>query len=317
MPELYVHKHKVESIFQLLGAQENDISRSIAWAIARCPSFLKELLFTAVGWKKDVNDVVIRWQQHDKADGGFTDIEIEAPGELHIIVEAKRGWSLPTQSQLEKYARRINAGNAPLKRLIALSECSHEYAELKLPREIDGVPIEPLSYKDVAVIGKAARQAGTHAEKRLIDELLTYLGGIMTMQQIDSNLVYVVALAGLSIDIAKKNHLYFRRVRGTPKQPPNYIAFRYRVRLQSIHHIEGYEVFTNPHEKIPEIPKPEKAWEPHFLYTLGPAFAPSREVKAGKIKRGTPVWCMLDTLFTCDTISDASDLSQERRKRLE
>lgn len=325
MTELYLHKHKVDSVFQLLGDEENDITQSVAWAFSKSPSFLKEFLWRTICWKGSIDNVVIRLQQHETA-GGITDIEIEKPGEFYLIVEAKRGWNLPTRAQLERYANRksFKSSGADLKHLIALSECSQEYAALHFEQEVAGLLIELLSYKDVVAFARAARQEGSYAEKRLLDELLTYLGGIMTMQQIDSNWVYVVALAqgmprgwGISwIDIVKRKHRYFHPVGGGrggwPKEPPNYIAFRYDGKLQSIHHIEEYEVFTNPHEKVPEIP--EEKWEPHFLYRLGPAFAPSREVKTGHIYRNGRVRCMLDTLFTCDTISEARDLSQKREK---
>ena len=76
---------------------------------------------------------------------------------------------------------------------------------------------------------------------------------------------------------------------------------------------QGYEVFRNPHEKLPEIPKVE--WQPHFLYKLGPAFGPDKEVKTGKIYPNGRVWCMLDTLFTEDTIFDARDVSKKREDK--
>lgn len=327
MPELYLHNRHIESVFQLLGSEENDITRSVAWALAKSPSFLKEFLLRVINWKEGTNNVAIRLQHHEAA-GGITDIEIEAPGEFYVIVEAKRGWTLPTREQLEKYVARksFRESKARLKRLIVLSECSQEYAEQHLEaKQLKGIPIEPLSYKDVAALVTAARERGSYAEKRLLDELLTYLRGVMTMQQIDSNWVYVVALAqgappgwGISwIDIVKKKHRYFHPVGGGrggwPKTPPNYIAFRYNGRLQSIHHVEGYEVFTNPHEKFPEIP--DAQWKPHLLYKLGPAFAPNKEVRTGKIYPSGRVWCMLDTLLTCDTISDARDLSQKRERQ--
>lgn len=140
------------------------------------------------------------------------------------------------------------------------------------------------------------------------------------MQNIDSNWVYVVSLGSGTpegwaiswIDIVNKRSKYFHPVAGGgwPKEPPNYIAFRYYGKLQSIHYIEGYEVVTDMHSKIAEIPKEE--WSPHFLYTLGPAFGPHKEVKTGAIYPNGRVWCMLDTLFTCSTISAARDVSKKR-----
>ena len=321
MAELYLHKRKVDSVFQLVGEHENDITRSLAWALSQGPSFLRQFLYKAVDVKVYANDVIIRLQQHEK-DGGITDIELESP-QFYVIVEAKRGWNLPSSGQLKKYAERssFKESRARFKRLVAISECSPEYAELHLEIcKVAGVTIQPVSWKDVAILATKAQSEGTYAEKRLMRELLTYLRGLMTMQKLDSNLVYVVSLArgtpvawGISwIDIVEKRRLYFHPVGGSgwPKEPPNYIALRYYGKLQSIHHIEGYKITTNMHKRIPEIPNEE--WGPHFLYTLGPPFCPNKEVRTGNIYPNGRVWCMLDTLFTCDTISAARDLSRER-----
>lgn len=327
MTDLYLHNRKVDSVFQLLGEHENDISYSVAWALAQCPIFLKTFLQKVIGYKKDINNVSIRLQ-HYEGTGGITDIEIELPNQLYLILEAKRGWSLPNHGQLELYASRpsFRESRAPFRQILVLSECSREYAKLHLEvHKVAGVPVEPLSWKDIATLAVEARSKGSHAEKRLTAELLTYLRGLMTMQNIDSNWVYVVALAqgkpqgwGISwIDIVKKRQRYFHPMGGGrggwPKEPPNYIAFRYYGKLQSIHHIKSYEVVTNMHERIPEIRSEE--WKPHFLYTLGQEFGPSKEVRTGSIYPNGRVWCMLDTLFTCDTISDARDLSQKRVKQ--
>jgi len=327
MTDLYLHNYKVDSIFQLLGEHENDISYSVAYALAQCPIFLETFLQKVIGYKRKINNVSTCLQRYENA-GGITDIEIELPNQFYLILEAKRGWNLPNRGQLELYASRPSFRNSKAlsKHILILSECSREYAELHLEvHEVAGVSIKPLSWKDIAILASEARSKGSHAEKRLIDELLIYLRGLMTMQNLDSNWVYVVALAqgkprgwGISwIDIVKRHQRYFHPVGGGrggwPKKPPNYIAFRYYGKLQSIHHIESYEIVTNMHERIPEIPS--KEWEPHFLYALGPAFGSNKEVRTGNIYPNGRVWCMLDTLFTCDTISDARDLSQKRVKQ--
>lgn len=67
----------------------------------------------------------------------------------------------------------------------------------------------------------------------------------------------------------------------------------------------------NTGDEIPEMPDVE--WETdHYIYKLGPAIVPGKTVKTGKIFKNGRVWAMLDTLLTCDTISDARDLTQSR-----
>jgi hypothetical protein len=113
--------------------------------------------------------------------------------------------------------------------------------------------------------------------------------------------------------VAKKRR-YFHPVGDTwPKEPPNYVAFRYYGKLQSIHHIEGYEIFNDPHIKFSDIPSVK--WGPHFLYRLSPPFAPANEVRTGNIFRNGRVWCMLDTLFLAKTISEARDMSRKRSEQ--
>ena len=320
MSDLYLHRQKVQSVFQLLGEHENDMTYSLGWALARCPSLRREFLSTLVEWTGTVDTTRISLQRAE-AESGITDIEIESAGHFFLIGEAKRGWNLPSREQLAKYARRLCVSSSPLKRLVVISQCSRAYAESRLSTEVDGVSVTPFSWKDLAVLAQRSQAKGSHAEKRLLRDLLTYLKGLMTMQNIDSNWVYVVALGsgtpagwGISwIDIVEKSARYFHPVggQGWPKEPPNYIAFRYHGKLQSIHHIEGYDVVTNMHGRFPEIPDEE--WGPFFLYTLGPAFAPFSQVPTGKIYPNGRVWCMLDTLFTSATISEARDASKARR----
>jgi hypothetical protein len=323
MPRLFLHNRQIETIFELLGEKENDITYSVGWALYRSPCFLREFLKAGIGFEGETEPVILRLQHH-KGKAGITDIELELPEKFHIIVEAKSGWNLPGMPQLEKYAKRLQESPAKQKRFLILSECSPEYTKYYLENtEVGGIPVVSLSWQVAAGSATKAARDGSHAEKRLIQELLAYLGRIMTMQQIDSNRVYVVALASGTpegwqvswIDIVKEKRRYFHPLgtSGWPKDPPNYIAFRYHGRLQSIHHIEGYEVFTDPHEHFPEIPKDE--WGPSYLYRLGPGFAPAEEVRTGNIYRNGRVWCMLDTLFTSKTISQARDLSKKRQER--
>lgn len=328
MADLLLHGKRIESVFQLLGDHENDITYSVGWALAHSPAFLHAFLDAVVTPNLASANVVLRLQEYASGQG-ITDIEIEAAGSFHIIIEAKRGWTLPTKEQLDTYAARatLTERQMPYRRLVVLSECIPEYARLHLPTpQIDDVLIVPLSWRDVARLAATARAVGTHAEKHLLAELDVYLRRLMTMQRVDSNWVYVVVLShdqapgwGCSwIEIVTHHNNYFHPVgKGWPKEPLNYIAFRYDGQLQSIHHIEGYEITHGLHGK-PERGEgddndPANAEDiPRFLYTLGPAFRPSRIVRTGAIYMNGKVWRMLDTLFTADTIAEARDISRER-----
>lgn len=316
--EIFLHGRKIDSIFELLGSTENSITYSVGWCLANSPGFLK--LFLAFIDLDGAEIQEIRMQEYGK-DRGYTDIELLGPT-THIIIEAKRGWWLPSDLQWARYAPRFVLEKRSNQRFIAMSDCSREYAALHLPKQIGDVPLFYIGWRDFAV--SAERVKGTHAEMRLTNELATYLRTVATMQNQDSNWVYVVSLAlgnpeGASIswiDIVEKNGTYFHPVGNRwPKEPPNYIAFRYHGQLQSIHHIDDYVVSFNLIEQVPEMP--DRAEEiPLFVYRLGPPIRPGKVIKAGnRVHRSARVRIMLDALLTCDTLSEAKVLSDKRSQK--
>jgi hypothetical protein len=168
MPDLLLHGQRIDSVFRLLGKHENDITYSVAWALAQSPSFLNAFIRKTVGLSGDPNNVVIRLQQHEKA-GGITDIEIESPGKFFVIVEAKRGWNLPSKRQLEGYAHRASfaVSGGVVRRILALTECSPEYAAEQLEaRRLNGVGIQHISWKEMAHLAAHTKRESSHAEKR-------------------------------------------------------------------------------------------------------------------------------------------------------
>jgi hypothetical protein len=327
MTDFYFYGRRVATIFQALpslGKYEDDMSRSIAWVMSQCPEFLSAFLKRFAGCKVDPKTAVIRCQVIDKS-AGRTDVEIQASESLHLIIEAKRGWELPGQPQLNKYANRLCASDAKRKLIVVLTDCSHSYSRTHLSStEIAGIKIKPVSWGELAQLASDIRGKCASGHRYLIGELLEYLRRIITVQQIDSNWVYVLALAkgtpndwGISwIDIVNKRHRYFHPVglRGWPPDPPNYIAFRYRGELQSIHRIEGHVVVTDLHEVFREIPSGNTN-EPLYVYKLGKPFRPDHPVPTGSnIKWASRRWCMLDTLFTSPSISEAYRISKEREQ---
>lgn len=315
---------EITSVFQLMGYKENDISHSTAWVLGKCESMLNIFIEDICGSTSfNHDDVEICVQEYEKG-SGITDIEIKDEREFFIIIEAKRGWILPSKEQLLKYSTRDSfcKSRAKHKMIITLSECSRDYADHNLEiKSANGIPIKHVSWKDIHRFAEMAYPSSTNTAKKLLRELQQYLGGLITMQNVTSNEVYVVSLGSGKvdnseltwIDIVKRENKYFHPMGGGgwPKEPPNYIAFRYYGKLQSIHHIEGYTVSTNLHNEISEMPDNEDEY-PHFVYDLGPAIIPSKEVKTGKIYPSGRVRCHLDALLTCDTISEARDLTKKR-----
>jgi hypothetical protein len=313
--DLYLHAHKVGSIFELLGTKENDMTYGLGWALAQSPGLLSSLLRSVFADMKhpQVDRVLLQEHGHD---GGFTDIELVGPY-VHVIVEAKRGWTLPTRKQLSCYVQRLPRTNGTQVALVTMSECSTGYASLHQDRTIEHVRVVHLPWNDLQRLCHI--RTGTHAEKRLLAEFRVYLERIVKMQNQLSNRVYVVSLGThkpkgceLSFREFATRRVYFHPFgrSGWPKEPPNYIGFRYEGRLQSIHHVESWKIVTDMHREISEIPPGE--WGPHLIYALGPPIVPPHVVKTGKIYRNGRVWAALDLLLTCDTISEACDLAKKR-----
>jgi len=316
MPDLFLHGRHLESIFELLGDKENDITYSIGWALANSHAFLKAFIKKAIPKASHSEEAIIRLQEF-KHDSGITDIEIQGRG-FHIVVEAKRGWTLPGTDQLNLYAKRLKTNSGQQNLIVVMSECSQEYASLHIPKMIQNVPVQYFSWKDTALMTKKVQNA-SHAEKRLLEQLRIYLRRIVNMQNQESNMVFVVSLGSnipdrcsLSwIDIVVKKHRYFHPVgKGWPS-PPNYLGFRYYGKLQRIHHVESWKIVDDLHLEISEIGA--GLWQyPHYLYNIGPAIVPTMDVKTGKVYPSGRVWAMLDLLLTSNTISEARDLTQTR-----
>lgn len=320
--DLWIHNTKVKSIFQILGNDENDLSFSLGYALSFSPHLLKSIFHKIYGQSVRFRSAVIKLQESG-SDKGFTDFEISIDNQYFIIIEAKKGWNLPSNEQLKRYINRFGGHKHRTRRLIVLSECSEKYAKENLPQSLYGIPIDTLSWQDIIHSINDVYHHSVNREKFILSELKEYLAGVITMENAESNWVYVVSLANGKPswseiswrDISgKKQRYFYPQGKGWPKVPPNYIGFRFDGRLQSIHHVERYEVVSDMHDFMPEIKKGKI--KNHYLLYLGPGFEPRKEIPNGNIWSNGRLWCMLDTLFTATTLKEASEISYKREKKM-
>ena len=154
MPELLLHNRRVESVFSLLGQAENDITFSMGWALSRSPLLLQNFLRKVLRRKHrcDLNQLVVALQEYQKG-SGITDIEIRDAG-LHVIIEAKRGWILPSQEQLQKYLPRFRQTKAQDQLIVTASECSQDYAHPYLPPALERIPIRHVSWSEMSTLSR-------------------------------------------------------------------------------------------------------------------------------------------------------------------
>jgi hypothetical protein len=145
------------------------------------------------------------------------------------------------------------------------------------------------------------------------------------MQNPRDNMTYVVSLGATATewtpisprDIVLKHGKYFhpvggRGASGWPKEPPNYLGFRFDGRLQQIRHVDSVEVTQRPRDHIPGFAAKHDFDDPHYVYTLGPPITPTHEVRNGNVQRALRIWAAIDLLLVCQTISEARDRTNER-----
>lgn len=122
MAELTLHGRAVSTVFDLLGAREDDITYSLGWGLSRSDALARAILEEAFGAASQGPLIAIRLQESE-AGTGRTDIEIETERE-HLVIEAKRGWTLPLPSQLAKYEERLIARDERARHIAVVAECA-------------------------------------------------------------------------------------------------------------------------------------------------------------------------------------------------
>jgi hypothetical protein len=186
---------------------------------------------------------------------------------------------------------------------------------------IRGVRVDHRSWRQFESLTADAIRRSAGEERRGLREFQTYLRGVMSMQDVTSNWTYVVSVGGkppgwdISFrDVILRYGRYFHafgRGGGWPKEPPNYIGFRWGGELRQIHHIDDYEIVDDLHPRFPEIP-PTSGTD--IIYTLGPPIRPDHSVKNGASYRSAHLWVALDLLLTCDTIKEAHEQTKRRAR---
>lgn len=320
--ELTLYGRSVGTVFDLLGDKENDITYSLGWALAESQRLSSALLEDVLSPREELIADSVRLQEGIPG-AGFTDIEVLAGGgDVHIVIEAKRGYDLPQKTQLEKYATRTQP---PPTALVVCAEASVDFVTGKLPPIVAGVPVLYRSWREIeAMVSSTASSTRRHAEKRLLRDLSRYLRGLMTMQDVSSNLVYVVSLGkeiedtGMSFrEVVVDYDTYFCPVGGGsggwPKEPPNYLGFRFDGKLQQVRHVEDYRVTDDNYAGFEPL-KGKVDWsdERHWVFSLGPVMEPMHEVRTGNLFRAQRVWVALDLLLTAGTIAEARDKTKLR-----
>lgn len=318
---LTVRGNSPNSVFGINGFDENSATYALGWVLEQSATFAKLLLDEAYNAEIDISNLVITLQKHG-SDGGYTDIELHAGHQFHAVLEAKRWWEVAGIEQLKRYLPRLQASNAQKQLLISVSASSRELAMRKLPSSLDGIDVVHFSWSDLQKLAiKTSKKISNFEEKLWLRQLVQHLGEYISMNRETSNMVYVVAISNGKIkesgqpwiDVVEKDKRYFHIIGNTwPKEPPNYIGFRYQGILLSIHHIDSFDIVENLKNSNENWPETHCD---HFVYTLSPPIKPTVELKSGNVYGPGHDWCAIDTLLSgaYKTVSEARD---ETKKRL-
>ena len=331
MSELFIgtQARPAATVFHLLGRNEDDLTRSMAWGMSQSDAFTSSLVDAlALPFEADIPRSVR--VQHAIKTHGRTDIELRI-GNALLIFEAKFGWNLPEPEQLASYEDRLlelldeskaGAATDPVEKgaLITLSECSAEWAARNLPPPVS-LPRRHLTWHQVIEAADAASAAaGLHA-KRVLRDLADYLRSTTKMHDDPaSQMTWIVPLSG--VDYAPGSSVtfvetvqrgwYYNKARKSPKGAFNFIGFRWDKALREIRFVKSRRLFSDPHEALPNFFDESAEWEDHELFELGPAIKPPSPVPYGKLWASGYHRALLDCLLTSASVEDARDASRQR-----
>jgi hypothetical protein len=307
----------IDTFFDLLGKDENALTMALGWNLNQNYHFLMNFISKTISLDVVIKDVYV-YLQRPGNDNGFTDIELIINEKYHLILEAKKGWNLPSKGQISKYKKRYKKSTPKNNFFIVISDCKRDFALGQIRKFDLKFPVYYTTWRDIIDIIDFSYKQSNNFQKKLLNEFRDFVEGVKMSGNQGSNEVFCVSLSKRKafdsnitwIDIVEKYDIYFYPVGSNwPKEPPNYMAFRYDGKLQAIRHVENFEIS----DKLDQfVPVPEKEYSLHFVLELGPSFKPKNEVRNGNIWSNGRVWFDLDTVFNCNTIKEAIEISKER-----
>ena len=192
--ELASYGRPISSVFDLLGRRETDLTAALGWVLARSRRLRDRFLDRcALPIGGDIEAVRLETADVD----GRTDIELVREGAL-VVIEAKRGWQLPTVRQLATYSKRVVAAGGGM--LITLSDASPAWAAHALPGVVDGVPVQHLPWSVVLDDIHAAASDVRGSERRWLGELRSYLRKAVHVHDPASGWAYCVVVSDATPD---------------------------------------------------------------------------------------------------------------------
>lgn len=309
---LIKYGREAHSVFDLLGHREVDVTAALGWSLSRSPRLLIEL-GRHLGHDLAADETLVALETADVE--GRTDIELTT-STTKVVIEAKQGWLVPGEEQLEKYLGRFDEFEHRL--LVSMSDSSERWAGDLLPATVGDVPVRHISWDALRDAVRTSRVAAHGRERMWLEELEEYMGKSTSTVPYDDQWVFCVVVSdevfgGMTFrDYVVKERTYFHPFGGNntwPKVAPNFLCFRWGGAVRQVNRVESFEVVSSLTDCWPSI-TPEEAGGAHIVYELGPDI-PIPEISTKGTYASGRVWCLLDQLLVQPTLADAVRVSKE------
>lgn len=154
MSSLFFHDRPVDSVFELIGSNENSLTFALGWCLREAPALLRTIAAALSIEAPREHESSILLQEYRDAHG-FTDVEVRDPKHVAWILEAKVGFDPPGLAQLTKYANRLKLSNdadtKPLLIVLAQSDRNDVVLKRHVPIEVEGVRVAVLSWRRLMI----------------------------------------------------------------------------------------------------------------------------------------------------------------------
>jgi len=326
----YVSKIKYKgktvcSDYQLLGNDEN----ALTLALGHCMSHEDKFLAAFLRWCgfKGVRSVQTRNAeisiQKYQENEGITDLEIEIPDRIHLIIEAKIGGGIPKECQIDNYIKRLKNTGSKAK-VVILTKVKNNRTESTLRKKF-GKRVEFRTWSGVMELARKLLSNSSHNDSTFkVHSFYGFMKEVYNMS-IDADVeVWIVSLStkwkakseDISVADLHVKHCFW--VMG-PRRAPRalYMGFRYNGHLQYIGRIKRIDYGLKSSQIGPKIATEfwEKKYEPYNVIRLEKLIPFPKKLPSGNL-HSRHVYCDIDFLLTADTIIEAERLTKKRREKI-
>ncbi|WP_446666622.1 hypothetical protein [Flexivirga sp. B27] len=295
----------VSSVFDLVGHHEVDLTAALGWTL-HCSPLLRRALLEELGFVTG-GDVDVLLEVADAE--GRTDVELVGSN-TKIVIEAKRGWLVPGESQLGQYAGRFVGFQHAL--LVSLSDSSTQWAHAQLADKVGDVPVVHVPWDLLRTLVHRSRIHARGTQRLWLDEWETYMGGMTSTRDLADQWVFCVVVSRRQFgrhtfwQWVHDERVYFHPYGGSngwPKRPPNFLCFRWGGQVRQVNRVTSFEVVPQLGHRWPEI-SDEMSGGAHIIYELGPDI-PIPQIRTTKTYASGRIWTLLDQLLVHDTLNSA------------